>query len=412
MSEFERVKWKLVKDRVIGSANDTGLKSCFGSIQDATDVYVRQYKFQEKIFGNGELVTANKYPDELRYAKIPLGIILNNAVEVHYENNGEEIYSPVRVLRRGDLIGLFETLDFLDEHAREQPNHKNNYYLYSATAGANSILPSKRFANPAGLQRILDAQNRITDVRDLIHAAEARFDWNVEILYFPRVHIENRDLMGYLLKLGWCYTRVLRHMHELNAGGQFVPDNLRKSRKNRNQRRDTFVANVVRELYQIGLGELPCFVPVSIGKNSIQTELGPFGTLYDILREGGDRRLEFLVPGYLSDADFGCYPASVCRYKKILTQGLLGKSCAAVVRAIDGLDNAFAKCGIGKDQLKQIPPGGQRPNDAALRSFPFEVGRSSTNGADVPRNQSAPKPLYVNSVPPIAGSIIITKRSG
>lgn len=411
MSKFEPTEWRKIKRKVMSLTSDVGLMDYFGSIQDASTVYVRQYKFQEEIIRKGVLTSTDKHLVDLQYAKTPLGIILNNAVEIHYGD--EETFSPIRILRQGDLIGLFETLDFLDKHEGEQLRHRSNYYNYSATAGANSIFPSKFFADSEKLRSQLNARSnsKITTVRDLIHAAEPRFDWTVEILFFSRTCIEGKEPRKHLPMLGWCSTHVLRHMAELESSGLFALGNPGESKKgSKNQRRDSFVAGVVRDLYLIGLNELPCFIPVSNSKDTIQTELGPFDKLYDILKNGGDPRLELLVPGYLRDADagFGCYPASVCRHKKVLTQGLLEKSCNAVKRTVGQLGHVFEECGIEKDQLKLIPAGGKSPYDKDLSSLPFEIAPKSTTESR--QEQAAPKPLYVNSRGPIAGSIIITKK--
>jgi len=91
-----------------------------------------------------QMHSSGKFPRELAYAPIPLGLILENAVEIFDPRNIRKPYSeiqdapmvhhaPLKLLFAGDFFGVFETLDYLS--SAEAKSHDP----WTMVAGARSV---------------------------------------------------------------------------------------------------------------------------------------------------------------------------------------------------------------------------------------------------------------------------------
>jgi hypothetical protein len=438
---FQTAKWKDIKERLVeqglNDSRDAALMKCLNSIKSNTDVYTCEYGFQETIVENGELAKNGDVPETLRYAKVPLGIILNNAVEVFYKHNNEDILQPVRVLYPGDFVGTFEMLDILTS---DRPSSQDrNKYGYSLTAGAKSILPSKTFDKPSQVESTaksyLQATSRRTSanlskssktLQLVLQAAEQKAKtWKVEIAFLPLGCVTG-ELRTCLFEHGWRRTQVLRHLGEPDVDKMFEYDHKEIDRRSRARDHASFLENIARDLYLIAHGQLPCFVPVRHDSSgpSLHSLLGPFDEAYALLGESNPR-LEFLVPGYLDGAgSFGLYPLDKCCHKMHCAKPELSRACidlflyksrhGLLLDPYELVPILSPTIKVGKIDAKEwrgIKYVGSKGGGASveggvdLEKLPFELGK----GVAQTNVSGTPKPLYSNNEP-ITGSILIIKK--
>lgn len=429
---FQTAKWKDIKKRLVeqklNDSCDAALIKCLNSIKSNTDVYTCEYGFQETIVENGELVKNGDVPETLKYAKVPLGIILNNAVEVFYKHNNEDILQPVRVLYPGDFVGAFEMLDILTS---DRPSSQNRIkYGYSLTAGARSILPSKTFDKPshvesaakrhlpAALRRSTDDLSKLSPkiLRLLLQAAKQNAKtWKVEIAFLPAGCVAG-ELRTHLFEHGWRRTQVLRHLGEPDADRMFKYTHTIRNHAN-------LIENIARDLYLITHGQLPCFVPVRYDNSggSLHSLLGPFDEAYALLSEI-DPRLEFLVPGYLDGTcTFGLYPVVKCCHTMHYTKPALSRACVDLLlrKKHKQFSDPYELVPILSPRISEAVTeechaikyvgskggGSSVKGGVDLKKLPFELGKgmTQTNASDTL------KPLYSNNEP-ITGSMLIIKK--
>ncbi len=125
-------------NREIYSALDQVSKSL--SDPGGNYVYIVRFEFGDKIITNGRFEkddmemennawnkTLFDFKTDVNYSDDPLGIVLNNYVEVYTENKSitdkNQIYQytiPLKIIGKGDLFGLFGTLDYLDRDKEKQ----------------------------------------------------------------------------------------------------------------------------------------------------------------------------------------------------------------------------------------------------------------------------------------------------
>lgn len=174
------------------SGNAPPLRSNDGSV-------IKKRKRSQLCLPSGECI-----PDMFQYAIVPLGLLLENAVEVFYPDNvfaytgnrckGKKTHRhPVKVIRAGEFLGLFETLHhFTDDDPIE-------YSPWCVVAGARSIQFTlnpvrnfetklkevvRRFGNPnAAALRALASTTSDWEIAKII-AASMEPDWNVQLLLF------------------------------------------------------------------------------------------------------------------------------------------------------------------------------------------------------------------------------------
>lgn len=438
---FQKKKWMAIKTQLVGQKPgvhlDSALAKCLSSIKNNPDVYTREYGFQEKVVENGELVSENEIPETLRYAKVPLGIILNNAVEVFYKHDHEDVLQPVRILYPGDLVGTFEALDFLS--SERQLLSGRNKYSYCLTAGAKSILPSTTFERPSQVRNAVKNHIRITSkksatdlprrqermLHEVLQAAEHKAkNWKVEIAFLPMECIAN-DFRTYLFEHGWSRTQVLRHLAEPDVDKKFEYNpKLISERRPRARDHANFLKNIARDLYLVAHGQLPCFVPVQRDNNgaSLHSLLGPFADAYLLLNESNPR-LEFLVPGYLDGTEiFGIYPLNKSCHKTLCVKPELSRACIDLLLYRSGQHEPSSEpyeqvpilsptTNVDVDESRGIKYIGSKGAGAPfkggvdLEKLPFEIGK----GASRPNPSATQRPLYRNDVP-ITGSVLIIKK--
>ncbi|MCG8054886.1 MAG: hypothetical protein JAY94_04305 [Candidatus Thiodiazotropha endolucinida] len=249
---------------------------------------------------DGELI-----PEEFRYAIVPLGLLLKNAVEVFYPDNefsfaedrrkGKKSHlHPIKVIRAGDFLGLFETLHHFTG------GDPIEYSPWCVVAGARSVRftlnPVKnfkakfknvvhRFGSPK--PAALSAINPTTSDWEItkIIAASMEPDWDVQLLIFAAdwfhddlerldtarkqkaykersetIRLLRIELQRYLYELGWLAASPL--FTEANVGDFY-------QEWNKLSYQDSWTANISKqaggiafELFEIDRGLRPPMIDV------------------------------------------------------------------------------------------------------------------------------------------------------
>jgi hypothetical protein len=249
---------------------------------------------------DGEII-----PEEFRYAIVPLGLLLKNAVEVFYPSNelslaedrrkGKKAHlHPIKVIRAGDFLGLFETL----HHFTGGDPIDNSPWC--VVAGARSVrftlyrgknFKAKfknaiyRFGNPT--PATLSAINKTTSDWEILKiiASSMEPEWDVQLLIFAAdwfhddlerldtsskkksyeecreaIRLLRMELQRYLYELGWLAASPL--FTEANVGDFYQEWNTQSYQDTWTAKISKQVGGIAFELFEIDRGLRPPMIDV------------------------------------------------------------------------------------------------------------------------------------------------------
>lgn len=254
---------------------------------------VREGKFQAPCGQHTTCDECRGMINQCRYSDIPLAIVRTKAIEVFAgdaTSTKQGATVPLKILRAGNMFGVFETLDYL--LGKNQPPPP-----WSVSAGGRSIwvlapLKDKNLPEVVGEVAGVDLEwDRTASHCSLVQSTMgSKLSWKISIVIlgqaFVRLlkekHESNALFRQLLLELGWEQSSALRHSALKNA--QLRTWFLEGPAKT--------IAMPLGELYHFATichllslaeGDYPAFQPA--GKDS--EGLGPFksfeGILYDAL---------------------------------------------------------------------------------------------------------------------------------
>ena len=157
---------------------------------------------------------------ENSYTPIPLSAILDGCVEVFIEyphEDGPPRHAPLRIMRKTETFGVFETLDRVLNTAAVKPS-------WNVSSGARSIwiiAPTGDTRLPRELGKLLQTNiawnaERHPHWKLVESVVRNRHDWNTEILVFPKSLVDSirkaPALFNALLQIGWKQSSRLRHI--------------------------------------------------------------------------------------------------------------------------------------------------------------------------------------------------------
>jgi hypothetical protein len=223
---------------------------------------------------------------ELDYSYIPLGLILDKSIEAFAMREGG--YSaakmrlvPLHVLSKGELFGVFETLDRMTSIRNSKPN-------WSVSAGARSVILLAPLNNQGILNKIKahfscnvprEADRRDWEVIQSVMQKFPEINWRVQVLLFPKWVIEDDALLAPLQKIffgtGWQQLAPLRDyvIDEADIAKTYMHHN------HTGHASELYYYFTVRHILAISKGEMPAFCPVT----SAQSQAGPFLEFQEIM---------------------------------------------------------------------------------------------------------------------------------
>lgn len=213
----------------------------------------------------------------LSYSPIPLCLVLDKCVEVFVERDAgyacpdEELRSeakrnaPLRVIRRGEMFGVFETLDTVIEGGRQRRPS------WSVSSGARTVIVLTQRGNKEMIGKLRSALGAyvpegkergdwelIRSVNDSKKFAGRR--WEVRVLIFPSWITNKEDdlvlLQNIIHRSGWLQMIPIRDylVEEADVAEFYIRDGASSKAKDGHELYHYFT---VRHLLALSKGDLP-----------------------------------------------------------------------------------------------------------------------------------------------------------
>jgi hypothetical protein len=231
----------------------------------------------------------NEIRSELNYSYIPLGLVLDNSVEVFIMREGGYMKMgtrlvPLRVLSKGELFGVFETLDSITGIRNPKP-------YWSVSSGARSVVIMAPLNDKAVLKKIdngfscsvprLDAGHHDWEFIQCVAQAQG-LHWRTRVLLFPKWVTDEDPLLTVLQKdiftTGWHQIAPLRSyvIDEAKIAKTFMHHS---SKRVSRHTAELYYYFTLRHILAISKGELPAFQPVTPARE----QSGPFLQFQDAM---------------------------------------------------------------------------------------------------------------------------------
>jgi hypothetical protein len=246
---------------------------------------ILEYRYGDAIVESGEFhppcdsrhcSDCNKVANLARYASIPLSLVLDGCAEIfldypwHFQDGRR---TPLGVLGKGELYGVFEVLDLLLGIPQSAP-------MWNVSAGVRSVWVMAPLGN-ANMLRTLLGDGRIWDDHSphwqLVRAVTAkRTTWKTRIVLLPQITEElllserGRIFFRNLLQVGWKQSAALRHVAVEDARlHERLKDQLRNASS---QLGELYQFVTIKHWINILKGDTPAFQPM----HRFKEEGGPF----------------------------------------------------------------------------------------------------------------------------------------
>ena len=187
--------------------------------------FVARYRYGDLIVDSGTFrspcdgrcAECTELHNATRRSTIPLGIVLDNSIEVFQDYPEEDFghrFAPLALIGAGDVFGVFETLDNCLRAVESRPE-------WSVSAGSRSASVVGPIRSEPLARKLAAAVNHRIDWRYksdphwlLIREVAKDVDWTTTIMVFPDAITRKIDLNGrlfhLLLETGWKQSRGLR----------------------------------------------------------------------------------------------------------------------------------------------------------------------------------------------------------
>lgn len=211
---------------------------------------------------------------ELSYAQIPLFLTLKKDCEVFIDTNSRTI--PLNLFRAGNLLGLFETVDYMFDR---KSNSK-----WSVSAGARSVMMLPKIGDDSGLSRLrrlydLPTTLRIKNLSEhwqlFTHLAQnPKIEplWENKILFFSKEWFNKKNdslewniFRNYLLQQAWIQAQFSIEKVELSLMWEKFVETI----SSRHLKPRPYLADQVKHLLSISLGNFPAFIPADNSEESV-----------------------------------------------------------------------------------------------------------------------------------------------
>ena len=308
---IDRVFWRDVSEEV-KSLNPDLWEKLNPIMEELPDPYffLAKYPYGELVVDKGKFNLppgqntndSNKVLNELSYSPIPLCLVLDKCVEVFVErkvgfttpmkpaiqNKYEyERSVPIRMINKGELFGVFETLDTLNKvNVGQQPP-------WSVSSGARTVVILSKLGNEQLIRKIsLNLECSIPEKHcqfdwELIRCVNSAPQnstrrWEVKLLIFPDWMVNDPKFSDRLRSIigpnGWEQTAVIRDylIEESSLSEIYLQDGAASTSSNSNE---LFHYFTLRHLLALSKGDLPALYIAETKEN----QAGPFTILQEEL---------------------------------------------------------------------------------------------------------------------------------
>lgn len=226
--------------------------------------------FGDIIVNHGNVSLPDKFAAEIAYSTIPLFMSIDKHLEVFVENNERVI--PLNIIKEGELVGLFETVDSLLSNRSPAP--------WCVSVGSRTLCMLARITDQLKYQKLafkysgLTHQRRITMLQDhwhlfkaLANSSEFGTDWHTDILiftasWFDRKKNDSKEwqkLYDYIYEQAWGIAKFA--FFHVNIELQW--ENFIAAISHRRLKPNPYIADTIKHLCMLNLSKLPGFIPVN-----------------------------------------------------------------------------------------------------------------------------------------------------
>lgn len=277
---LQKLHWREVRDRVF--AVNEKLATLIDEINPTNDLgfYRIAYPYGASIVQRGHfhVVTeqghysalnaatiADDLKTDLNYRSIPLCLLLRKNCEVFIEDDQRIV--PMRLLRPGELFGVFEILDRVEAEASAN--------VTNVSAGARSAFMLAKISDSLAHRRLSTALNMecpipksFTDHSDVFETImqhpKYSNEWQMELLCFSKEWFTSQpknfawsDFMRYLSDVGWAQSHYWRTATTMGL----LWKTLNIAIQARNVRPRNRLIDTIKHLIFIISGAVPGFAP-------------------------------------------------------------------------------------------------------------------------------------------------------
>jgi hypothetical protein len=289
---------------------------------ESKKVFVTSYPYGELIVENGHFKTPCEPSDcdeckslveATSYSPVPLACILSGSAEVFVDSPAHEEgqhLSPLKLLRRSELFGVFEILDYL----LRSPGARAPWSVSSGARSIWIVAPLGDARLPQYLADITETDIDWTEVdphwKLVADATRTRHPWASEVLIFPHSILKSvprsNQFFTFLLELGWQQSSRLRMAATEDT--ELMKSANQVLRRVKVPQGELYHYRTIRHFQEMIDGVVPVFQ-----SSNSNEEAGPFRAFSEELRKVS-RSMKSAVapfvlqPGHLEkDGDLGYY---------------------------------------------------------------------------------------------------------
>lgn len=216
-------------------------------------------------FANLDSRTNNKVMTELSYCTIPLGYVAKNVVEVFVEESDHCV--PLNLISAGQLFGLFETIDYLQEI--QLPS------FWTISAGVRNIFTLAKISDRKKLLtlskalsiQLEDKFNQLPShwqlFKSIVNATQT--PWHCSVIFFGKSFFDyiEKSNQGHILKMyfyrqGW--KQMSRFLFDFDI--KVIWRNILDKLAAKNYSPNLYISHQVKHLLSLAMERLPGFASV------------------------------------------------------------------------------------------------------------------------------------------------------
>jgi len=262
-------------------------------------IYKIRYRYGDTILKNsvfhlpndtGRLIpiTSNTLDEEIkrtlnynRHHSNPVCMILNKTSELYVTVKNQVI--PYIFLKPGDLMGLWDIFNAGDIH--------HPTFIWDMSAGARSIFMLPKISEAMGHKRLQTEMNIQTKppthlyqhwqvFKELVQSDQHnQNDWHMDMLCFSKKWFEHKndarweEFYGFLLRSSWSASSYYRNHSVWGLIFSMIRDS-------KNVKIDNYFCNIIKHIFDIGMGMSPGFSP------ALTNDSAPISYLQSIYVDG------------------------------------------------------------------------------------------------------------------------------
>lgn len=313
---IEKISWKEIRLKV-KQVNP----KLFNIIEEfnpdeSYQLFKASYEYGDKILKDGEINIPTKggqpvplssfgdryLTEQLSYRCVPLGLILDNSMEVFFETQSRVMTS--KLYGSGTFFGLWELYDVIP--------HAYLNHIWNLSAGTRSIFSLPKIADNVSHRRLKKQFGISADApSDLMHqhavfaelAKNANSSWRCEVLLFGKKWSEQDSqnlnsvrLHNYWLRDAWQQSQNCRNQMDYNISWETYSKHLNA----KNWKVHPLIINTLKHLIAISEGVFPGF---SVANSDECAPISLLSNIYNEVYQMSKHPICFMRPHHLLNKD-------------------------------------------------------------------------------------------------------------